>query len=64
MTTQAGENVHVFAVKGNFDDAQTGVKEIFANQNMAESIEKIRIPIFFCKLHKLGTLSTTNSLLF
>ena len=41
MTTQAGENVHVFAVKGNFDDAQTGVKEIFANQNMAESIEKL-----------------------
>lgn len=29
MTTQKGDNVHVFAVKGNFDDAQNGVKRIF-----------------------------------
>lgn len=30
MLTQEGENVFVCAVKGNFDDAQRGVKEIFA----------------------------------
>ena len=30
METQAGRNVCVCAVRGNFDDAQTGVKEIFA----------------------------------
>ena len=30
MTTQEGGNVGVCAVHGNFDDAQTGVKEIFA----------------------------------
>ena len=30
MVTQEGENVHVCAVEGNFDDAQTGVKNIFA----------------------------------
>ena len=30
MTTQKGNNVCVCAVRGNFDDAQTGVKEIFA----------------------------------
>ena len=30
MVTQEGENVHVAAVRGNFDDAQTGVKKIFA----------------------------------
>ena len=29
MVTQAGSNVSVVAVKGNFDDAQTGVKNIF-----------------------------------
>ena len=29
MVTQEGENVAVCAVKGNFDDAQTGVKNIF-----------------------------------
>ncbi len=30
MVSQEGQNVHVCAVRGNFDDAQTGVKEIFA----------------------------------
>ena len=30
MVTQQGKNVHVCAVEGNFDDAQTGVKKIFA----------------------------------
>ena len=30
MVTQEGENVRVCAVEGNFDDAQTGVKRIFA----------------------------------
>ena len=30
MATQAGRNVCVCAVRGNFDDAQTGVKDVFA----------------------------------
>ncbi len=30
MVTQEGQNVTVCAVKGNFDDAQTGVKQIFS----------------------------------
>lgn len=30
MVTQPGKNVSVFAIRGNFDDAQTGVKAIFA----------------------------------
>ncbi|MDD2586312.1 MAG: threonine synthase [Syntrophomonadaceae bacterium] len=32
MITQEGKNVHVAAVKGNFDDAQNGVKNIFTSQ--------------------------------
>ncbi|NEG70254.1 threonine synthase [Bifidobacterium choloepi] len=31
MTTQAGDNVGVCAVRGNFDDAQTQVKKIFGD---------------------------------
>ena len=31
MATQEGANVRVCAVRGNFDDAQTGVKRIFAD---------------------------------
>lgn len=32
MTTKEGDNVHVFGIKGNFDDAQTGVKDIFSDE--------------------------------
>lgn len=38
MRTQEGANVSVCAVKGNFDDAQTGVKEIFADQALKEEL--------------------------
>ncbi len=33
MATQDGANVGVVAVNGNFDDAQTGVKKIFTNED-------------------------------
>lgn len=33
MVTQEGNNVAVAAVKGNFDDAQSGVKKIFTDEN-------------------------------
>lgn len=38
MTTQEGKNTHVFAIKGNFDDAQTGVKQIFNDKDFAEEL--------------------------
>ncbi len=40
MTTQEGNNVCVAAIQGNFDDAQTGVKKIFADQAVAEALAK------------------------
>ncbi len=33
MVTTGGNNTRVIAVRGNFDDAQTGVKELFASAN-------------------------------
>lgn len=30
MVTQQGKNVHVCAIRGNFDDAQNGVKQVFS----------------------------------
>lgn len=33
MTTTKGDNTHVIAVRGNFDDAQTGVKRLFADKD-------------------------------
>ena len=34
MTTQDGANAAVCAIEGNFDDAQSGVKKIFADEGM------------------------------
>lgn len=38
MTTREGKNVSVCAVRGNFDDAQSGVKAIFANPPQVEGL--------------------------
>ena len=38
MATQLGENVSVCAIRGNFDDAQNGVKKIFGDSNIANRI--------------------------
>ena len=38
MTTQEGGNVFVQAIKGNFDDAQNGVKSIFADKEANERL--------------------------
>ena len=38
MTTQAGGNVAVCAVRGNFDDAQTAVKRTFGDRALAERL--------------------------
>lgn len=40
MTTQKGANVRVCAVDGNFDDAQTGVKDIFSDSSFAAELKK------------------------
>ena len=40
MATQTGDNVLVCAIKGNFDDAQNGVKNIFGNKATADILNK------------------------
>ncbi len=51
MVTSRGKNVHVTAVRGNFDDAQTGVKQLFAD------------PGFIAQMNARGkTLSSANSI--
>ena len=40
MATQGGDNVLVLAVRGNFDDAQTGVKDLFADAALAAELDK------------------------
>ena len=51
MATQKGDNVSVLAVKGNFDDTQNGVKEIFSDK------------AFEAELYRKGVLlSSANSI--
>jgi len=40
MASQEGENVNVCAIKGNFDDAQTGVKKIFSDTGIANELNE------------------------
>lgn len=40
MVTQRGKNVSVAAVKGNFDDAQTGVKTLFGDTELTKELSE------------------------
>ena len=40
MATQEGSNVNVCAIEGNFDDAQSNVKKIFADAEMAKALDE------------------------
>ncbi len=51
MATQRGDNVQVYAVQGNFDDAQTAVKRAFADRDLARQLAE-----------KNETLSSANSI--
>ena len=51
MASQEGNNVGVMAIRGNFDDAQTGVKVIFSSENVKEKL-----------LDKKTFLSSANSI--
>ncbi len=53
MTTTDGNNTHVIAVEGNFDDAQTGVKNLFGSESFVQ------------RMHAEGrVLSSANSINF
>ncbi len=52
MITQEGKNTHVVAIDGNFDNAQTGVKEIFQNKEINETLAQ--------KGYKLSSANSIN----
>lgn len=52
MITQREENTHVYGIDGNFDDAQTGVKRIFNDQDFGKQLEK--------KGYKLSSANSIN----
>ena len=40
MNTQEGDNVCVCAIEGNFDDAQSGVKRLFVDQEINAQLDR------------------------
>ncbi|MBR0597295.1 threonine synthase [Sinanaerobacter chloroacetimidivorans] len=52
MITQEGKNTHVYAIRGNFDDAQTGVKRIFNDSDFAEKLADLG-----CKLSSANSIN-------
>ena len=40
MVTQKGDNILVVGIHGNFDDAQTGVKQIFSDRELASEMAR------------------------
>ncbi len=56
MVSQAEANTHVFAIKGNFDDAQTGVKKIFADDAMREELAAKGIKLSSANSINIGRL--------
>ena len=40
MVTQKGNNTYVVAIEGNFDQAQSGVKKIFGNKELAKEMDE------------------------
>lgn len=40
MVTQKGANTHVVGIRGNFDDAQTGVKRLFGDEALAKEMNE------------------------
>ena len=57
MCTQEGDNVCVCAVKGNFDDAQTGVKKIFASVSEGKLLDGTGVSLSSANSINIGRLA-------
>lgn len=57
MCTQEGKNVNVVAVKGNFDDCQTAVKEIFASEEYAKVLSEHNVKLSSANSINFGRLA-------
>jgi threonine synthase len=56
MVTQGGDNTHVVAISGNFDDAQRAVKEAFQSPSLKEELESLRMAFSSANSINIGRL--------
>ena len=56
MTTQTGDNTHVVAIEGNFDDAQTNVKQMFNNAVLRKKLAEHKLQFSSANSMNIGRL--------
>ncbi|MGS4787558.1 threonine synthase [Streptococcus sp. P25B114] len=56
MTTQTGDNTHVVAIDGNFDDAQTAVKYMFNDVDLREKLTAKKLQFSSANSMNIGRL--------
>ena len=56
MTTQTGDNTHVVAIEGNFDDAQTNVKSMFNDAVLRERLAAHKLQFSSANSMNIGRL--------
>lgn len=56
MTTQTGDNTHVIAIDGNFDDAQTNVKHMFNDVALREKLAANKMQFSSANSMNIGRL--------
>ena len=56
MTTQTGDNTHVVAIEGNFDDAQTDVKSMFNDAVLRERLAAHKLQFSSANSMNIGRL--------
>lgn len=56
LGAQSGNNVNVVAVRGNFDDCQSAVKDIFANGKYADELKKHNLILASANSINIGTV--------
>ena len=57
MVTQAGDNVAVGAVRGNFDDTQSAVKRIFGDEELRARLAKQNVVLSSANSINIGRLA-------
>ncbi len=56
MVTQKGDNTAVVGIRGNFDDAQTGVKELFADADLEKTMAEAGLQFSSANSINIGRL--------
>ncbi|KPA71945.1 threonine synthase, partial [Streptococcus suis] len=56
MTTQTGDNTHVVAIDGNFDDAQTNVKHMFNDEALRAKLAAKKLQFSSANSMNIGRL--------